>query len=109
VPDLAVLGVKNEERITGGQFVLGQNFPNPFESVTSIPFVLMNAATVSLGLYDMQGKRVAIVEPAELPAGNHTFAVDLPVLNLPQAHYVYELTVSNEAGTYHQCKRMTSL
>ena len=109
VPDLLVLGVKNEERITGGQFELGQNFPNPFESVTSIPFVLMNAATVSLGLYDMQGKRVALVQPAELPAGNHTFSVDLPALNLPQANYFYELTVSNEAGTYHQCKRMTSV
>jgi hypothetical protein len=109
VPDLVVLGVKNEERITGGQFELGQNFPNPFESVTSIPFALKNAATVSLGLYDMQGKRVALVQPTELPAGDHTFTVDLPALNLPQAHYVYELTVSNDAGTYHQCKRMTSI
>ena len=45
----------------------------------------------------------------ELPAGDHTFTVDLPSLNLPQAHYVYELTLSNEAGTYHQCKRMTSI
>ncbi len=109
VPDLVVLGVKNEERITGGQFELGQNFPNPFESVTCIPFALRNAATVSLGLYDMQGKRVALVQPTELPAGDHTFTVDLPSLNLPQAHYVYELTISNEAGTYHQCKRMTSI
>jgi hypothetical protein len=109
VPDLVVLGVKNEERITGGQFVLGQNFPNPFESVTSIPFVLINAATVSLGLYDLQGKRVASVEPVGMPAGNHTFTIDLPALNLPRACYVYELTVSNDAGTYHQCKRMTSI
>jgi hypothetical protein len=109
VPDLVVLGIKNEERITGGQFDLGQNFPNPFESKTSIPFSLMNSAEVSLGLYDMQGRRVAVVQPVEMPAGNHTFTIDLPSLNLPQANYVYELTVCNEAGTYHQCKRMTSI
>jgi len=109
VPDLVVVGVKNEERITGGQFVLGQNFPNPFDSVTTIPFVLMNAATVSFGLYDLQGKRVAMVEPRDLSAGEHTFTIDLPALKLPQSHYVYELTTSNDAGTYHQCKRMTSL
>ena len=108
VPDLVVVGVKNEEHITGGQFVLGQNFPNPFESVTTIPFVLQNPASVSFGLYDLQGKRVALVEPRELPAGEHSLAMDLPALHLPQASYVYELSVSNGAGTYHQCKRMTS-
>lgn len=109
VPDLMVVGVKNEERITGGQFVLGQNFPNPFESITSIPFTLLNAATVSFGLYDMQGKRVAMVHPSEMAAGEHSFTIDLPALNLPQSHYVYELTVSNDTGIYHQCKRMSSL
>ncbi len=109
VPDLVVVGIKNEDHITGGQFVLGQNFPNPFESETVIPFTLMNVATVSFGLYDLQGKRVAMVQPSLMDAGEHTFKIDLMSLHLPQAHYVYEITVSNEAGTYNQCKRMTSL
>ena len=109
VPDLVVVGVKNEERITGGQFILGQNFPNPFEAITTVPFVLLNPASVTFGLYDLQGRRVAVVQPKVLAAGDHTFTIDLPALQLPLANYVYELTVANEAGTYHQCKRMTSL
>jgi len=60
-------------------------------------------------LYDLQGKRVAMVAPVDLMAGDHTFTVDLPALNLPQANYFYELSVKNDAGIYHQCKRMTSL
>jgi len=109
VPDLVVVGMKGDDHITGGQFVLEQNFPNPFDTVTTIPFILNNPAEVSFGLFDLQGKKVAMVPPKQMSSGSHSFTVDLHELNLPNAHYVYELSVRNEAGSYHQCKRMTSL
>src|SRR5262249_11710371 len=52
--------------------VLDQNAPNPFPNATRIRFGLPRAARVSLGLYGLQGERVAtLVEGALLEPGYH--------------------------------------
>lgn len=108
VPGTGTLGIKNIDRITGGQFELGQNYPNPHNGITNIPFALKNPAEVSFGIYDLQGKKVAEVKPVNLPSGEHKMEINLSNLNLAMATYAYEITVKNENGVYHQCKMMTS-
>lgn len=46
--------------------------PTPFRSSTTLAFDLAQAAPVSLGIYDVSGKRVREVLSQSLPAGRHT-------------------------------------
>lgn len=53
-------------------FVLEQNFPNPFNPETAIRFGLPVKSVVALKIYDLSGREIAIVlENVELPAGRH--------------------------------------
>lgn len=109
VPGTGTVGVMNMDRITGGQFELGQNFPNPHSGVTSVPFTLKSKSEVSFGIYDLQGRRVAEVKAVTLEAGEHKVEINLQNLGLAVGTYAYEITVKNDIGTYHQCKMMTAL
>ena len=108
VPGTGTVGVKNIERITGGQFEMGQNFPNPHNGRTTVPFTLANESEVSFGIFDLQGRKMAEVRSVKLAAGEHTMELDLMNLSLPMGTYAYEITVKNIIGTYHQCKLMTA-
>lgn len=108
VPGTGTVGIKNIDNITGGQFELGQNFPNPHNGITTVPFSLKSNSEVSFGIYDLQGKRVAEVSPTKLEAGDHTMEINFENLNLSLGTYAYEITVKNSIGTYHQCKLMTA-
>ncbi|MGH7495673.1 MAG: T9SS type A sorting domain-containing protein [bacterium] len=53
-------------------YVLEQNFPNPFNPETALRFGLPRASVVNLKIYDLTGREVAtVLETAELPAGRH--------------------------------------
>lgn len=93
---------------TGGQFILGQNSPNPFIMETTIPFHLTNAGDVLLELWDISGKKVASVDGGKRSAGDHQMNINLKSLGLVQANYAYQLQVTNEFGTYRQGKLMTA-
>jgi hypothetical protein len=54
------------------QVVLHDNVPNPFNPTTLIAFELPDAATVSLDIYDVSGRRVqTLVGGQSYPAGTH--------------------------------------
>lgn len=76
-------------------FVLAQNFPNPFNPSTAISFSLPASARVRLEVYDMAGRMRATLLDARLEAGNHTVtwnAQDAPsgiyLCRLTGAHFV---------------------
>jgi hypothetical protein len=50
---------------------LGPAYPNPFNSTLTIPFVLPQAADVTLSLYDITGRQVAVLTHETLAAGAH--------------------------------------
>jgi protocatechuate 3,4-dioxygenase beta subunit len=104
-----VTGVINLSPETGGQFKLGDNFPNPFNSITTIPLTLTNPAQVVIELYDMQGKKMAEVINKKMNAGNQQVTVNRNVagLHLSEGNYVYQVTVQNENGVFRQCKVLT--
>jgi hypothetical protein len=53
------------------EFRLEQNFPNPFNPTTRIPFELTQGGRVTLAVYDVAGRRVRSVLDRALPAGLH--------------------------------------
>jgi hypothetical protein len=50
-------------------FALSQNYPNPFNPATTIEFTLAEDGMVSLRVFDMLGREVALLVNAELKAG----------------------------------------
>lgn len=101
-------GLANYEGETGGQFKMGQNFPNPYAGVTNIPFSLITASDVKLELFDINARKVAEIDKGRMAAGEHTIQVETGGLNIPTGNYIYQLQVSNETGTFRQCKMMTA-
>jgi len=83
---VAVEGVPTEQNLN---FELGNNYPNPFNPSTSIPFTLAERAHVRLKVFDLLGRLCAVLVDRELPAGRHLarFYVD----DHPSGTYVYEL------------------
>lgn len=53
-------------------FSLEQNFPNPFNPVTTIQFSLIQSGFVSLKIYDVIGKEIATLINGDMNRGNHS-------------------------------------
>ncbi|MBI1803868.1 MAG: T9SS type A sorting domain-containing protein [Ignavibacteriae bacterium] len=59
--DTLVTGVANEAEQLPRGFMLYQNFPNPFNPTTSIEFDLSQQSTVTLEVFGVLGKRIAML------------------------------------------------
>jgi lysophospholipase L1-like esterase len=53
------------------RYALFQNYPNPFNPSTTLTFALPEASIVSLRIYDLIGREIAILAEGMLPAGQH--------------------------------------
>jgi len=102
------VGLMNLEPETGGQFKLGQNYPNPYHLGTTIPFNLTNPSDIKIDLFDLNGRKITTIEKEDLGSGDHTVYIDLDKPGLAAGNYVYQLEVSNKYGVYRQCKMMSA-
>ncbi len=62
--------------VNGTQFILGQNYPNPFSGTTTVPFTLPAASDVNLFVMDAMGK-IVYTDGGFYPEGDNTFVLDL--------------------------------
>ena len=67
------------------------NYPEPFSPVTSIRYELPEAAEVRLEVFDLMGRRVAVLVDGRQEQGRYTARFD--GANLASGLYVYRLTV----------------
>ena len=72
-------------------FALRQNYPNPFNPGTSIRYQLPYETHVRLEVYDMLGRRVAVLQDSRLPAGEHQITFNAS--GLPSGMYVYRIQI----------------
>jgi len=75
-------------------FGLGQNFPNPFNPSTVIPFTLDHAANASLAIYNLLGQQVRSFDLSNLIAGEYQITWDGKTNNgspLPSGEYFARL------------------
>ena len=55
---------------------LSQNFPNPFNPGTVIPFTLPVAQEIRIEIFDLLGRRVMLAFSGELESGYHQISID---------------------------------
>ncbi len=66
----ALVGVENSATLRA--FLLEQNFPNPFNPVTTITFELSKAFEVTIDILNTSGQKVAEILNGRMPAGHHS-------------------------------------
>lgn len=71
------------------RFLLHQNYPNPFNPATTLRFEIPRQSQVSLELYDILGRRIAVLLDAELAPGVHDFSFEAS--DLESGVYLYRL------------------
>lgn len=75
------------------QMRLDQNYPNPFNPTTNISFQLPESDMVSLKVYDMIGREIAVLVNEVLSAGQHAATFD--AASLPSGVYFYRLETTS--------------
>jgi len=78
-------------------FRLTQNFPNPFNAQTMIPFHLQSAVFTSLKIFNLNGAEVATLVESVIPAGDHTVTFD--ATELASGVYLYRLMTPGFTAT----------
>ncbi len=82
--EIFVFGESNEtvdvsDRNTGGRtgtFKLSRNYPNPFNPITNIEYVLPQAGQVTLIIYSILGEKVRTLVDEKTPAGHFAITWD---------------------------------
>jgi hypothetical protein len=97
-----------ETGVFSGRFLLGQNFPNPFNATTTILFSLPAATVVTLDIFNNSGQRVRELLNSELEPG--TWVVkwdgqDAQGRDLASGVYFYRL----QTAGYTQTRQMVLL
>lgn len=82
------------------EYSLLQNYPNPFNPVTTIQYSISRPEKVSIKVYDLLGREVALLLNDEQTAGYHEVKFDAS--NLVSGTYIYRIV----AGDFVQSRKM---
>ena len=82
---------------------LYNNYPNPFNTTTRISFFISTSETVSLKIFDSQGKLIEILFSGKLNAGKHNYKWDANCYS--SGIYFYQLQTRN----YTKAKKLLLL
>ena len=85
-----VIGIQTISSLVPENFELYQNYPNPFNPLTNIRFSIPTQGYVSLKIFDISGREVAVLFNGDLKAG--TYNVDFNASNLSSSLYLYVLS-----------------
>jgi len=97
---LQVTSVQNISTEIPKEYKLYQNFPNPFNPVTTIEFDIVKTQDVKLQVYDILGREIRTLIETNLGAGK--YRVQFNAVDLPSGIYFYKLTTPD----YTNIKRM---
>ena len=81
-------------------YILYQNFPNPFNPTTIIKYATPKNEKVTIDIYDLLGRKVTELVNGEVTAGYHE--IEFNAGNLASGIYFYKLS----AGSYTQVNKM---
>lgn len=92
-----ITGVESRQNNIPTEFSLSQNFPNPFNPSTTISYDLPKNEFVTMKVYDMLGREVAILLNEERPAGRYT--VEWNAKNAASGLYIARMRAGDFAKT----------
>jgi hypothetical protein len=107
-PDVPFYPLAPSESRQKAPFSLGQNYPNPFDGETTVPFTLNMAADVRLDILDLGGRKVAGVVRKGRSAGEQSIKLNLGGLGLSPGDYLYQLQITCKHGVFYQSRMMTA-
>lgn len=84
-------------------FALEQNYPNPFNPTTSIQYSVVRSQNVTIKVFNVLGKEVAVLVNEKQEPG--TYTVEFSTANLASGTYIYRM----QAGEFVQTKKMIVL
>ncbi|MEE9449958.1 MAG: DUF1028 domain-containing protein [Ignavibacteriaceae bacterium] len=106
IPVITYLNATSVEEIgfiTPEQYILFQNFPNPFNPTTNIGFRIAESGLVNLKVYDVLGNEVANLVGKYMPAGTHE--IEFSASELTSGLYFYQLS----SGEFTDTKKLILL
>lgn len=94
------IGIQNIGSEIPESYSLSQNYPNPFNPKTNIGLRIADFGFVSLKVYDITGKEIAVLVNQEMSAG--VYNVDFDASNLSSGTYFYSM----ETAGFRDVKKM---
>lgn len=83
-------GIEDSNQELPKEFVLHNNYPNPFNPSTQVSFEIPNNEHITLEVYDVLGRKVASIVNKSLTAGKHSFTFNAD--GLPSGLYITRLS-----------------
>src|SRR3989339_617184 len=84
------LGIERNNDIIPTEYTLDQNYPNPFNPATKIVYSIPKESNVRLEVFDILGKRVALLVNETQQVGQ--YKVDFDASKLSSGMYIYRLS-----------------
>jgi len=94
------LSTATEDQAVPRTFSLEANYPNPFSDITTIRYDVPRTEDVRVTVYDVLGRRVALLVSSERAAGRYEVRFD--ARDLAPGMYAYRM----EAGSFVDTKFM---
>jgi hypothetical protein len=98
-----ILSVDENEQNSPAVFALDQNFPNPFNPVTTIPFTIAESGMVTVEVYSILGRSVGKIVDEHMSPGSYNAI--FKSTGLAAGIYVYTI----RAGDYTESRQMMLL
>ncbi|CUS99154.1 T9SS type A sorting domain-containing protein [Candidatus Kryptobacter tengchongensis] len=89
--------VPDDVTLNPSEFKLLGNYPNPFNPTTNIMFTVPHRGTVTLKVYDLIGRTVALLNIGEYEPGYHEYQFNAG--NLSSGIYFYQLEIKDKKGS----------
>ncbi len=100
------VSVETEDPIIPDEFIVHQNFPNPFNPETEIRFALTKDSHVVINIYNTLGQQIGTLIDTQYAAGFHSVRWDGKDRNgRPVASGVYLYQI--QAGEFSQVRKMS--
>lgn len=92
---------------TPAEFSLEAPYPNPFNPEVTIPFALASAGQVSIDVYDLMGRRVAVLADERYEAGRHSVQFRAEETFPSGLYFVRAQMTTADGSLYHFTQHLT--